>query len=189
MSCQLTAGGPASIYPLKDSQIADLRGLADRYATGLMAKGATLESRFGTVMKPDGVPFYLVTYSPASAQAAPWQGLFFAEQGPFYLTGDVSVDPVAGTMSVDASVLSGAATVVHVRWVVTGSPAARTPTNIAGMLTSLDIANPGPHARDCLERCLALHAPQCVPIRAGNEPELVATIAACAASCLVNCVC
>jgi hypothetical protein len=140
-------------------------------------------------MKPDGVPLYLVTYVPASAQRNPWHGRFFADQGPYYLAGDVAVDPAAGTMSVEASVLSGDTTVVHVRWVVTGSPADRTPTNIAGMLTSLEIVNAGPHASGCLEKCLALHAPQCVPIRSGNEPELVATIAACAASCLVVCVC
>jgi hypothetical protein len=189
MSCQLTSGGQKSIFPLKNAQIERIRQLGLEFTLTLGAKDMGLEPRFGAVMKPDGVAFYLATYCPSSPGMSAWRGMFFADQGPYYIAGSVDADPNSGRVSTDMSVLEGRTPIVNVRWVVTGPAVGTEPTNIAGMLSELNIVNPGPHARECLRDCIALHAPQCVPMRQGNEPELVATVAAVAASCLINCRC
>jgi hypothetical protein len=189
MSCQLTDGGPSSIFPLTEEQITSLREMGRVFVTSNTPSGSRLVARFGAAMKPDGVPFYLMTYSPETPTRDEWRGLFVMEQGPFQINGTVRAVPATGVMSVHSTVLRGQTTVVDVRWDVMGPAVGTNPTNVAGMLTGTEIMNPGPHAPDCLRDCLALHAPQCVPMREGNEPQLVATVAAIAASCLIICRC
>ncbi len=87
MSCQLTDGGPPSVFPLLDEQIARVREMARVFASTTTPSGSRLVSRFGAAMKPDGVPFYLATYAPETAMRDEWLGLFVTEQGPFQING------------------------------------------------------------------------------------------------------
>ena len=192
MTCIIADGGIKAIFPLRRAQIDALINRAGARAAERKIVVERLEQRFGTMMKPDGAPFYLVTYSPAPPQETSWEGFFLTELGPCEVYGRVAADPPTGILTVEAavSVQAPSANVrVEVSWRVQGQSQASTPANVAGILLETRIESAGPHDERCLRDCLALHAPDCVPMRRGSEAQLVAAVAAVAASCLVNCRC
>ncbi len=191
MTCIIVEGGTKATFPLRTSQIDALVNRANTRAAERRMPREQLEQRFGTTMKPDGTPFYLVTYSPATAQERAWDGFFFTELGPCEVYGLVGADPITGIVSVEAavSVQPPSGVRIAVSWRIQGPSLASTPANVAGILLETRIDNADPHDERCLRDCLALHAPDCVPIRRGSEAQLVAAVAAVAASCLVNCRC
>lgn len=192
MTCIIADGGTKAIFPLRQSQIDALINRAHAIAGDRKFTLDQLEQRFGTTMKPDGIPFYLVTYSPATPQDSAWDGFFFTELGPCEVYGSVAADPATGILRVAATVTVNPPSMdvrVVVSWRVHGPSQAATPVNVAGILLETRIENAGPHDERCLRDCLGLHAPDCVPMRRGSEAQLVAAVAAVAASCLVNCRC
>jgi hypothetical protein len=192
MSCILTDGGIKAIFPLRRNQIDSLLGRAAERAVQRKIGVDRLEQRFGVTMKPDGAAFYVVTYAPPTPSDNTWEGFFFTELGPCELYGRVGADPGTGIVNVEAAVTVSAPSTgvrVAVSWRVHGPAATSTASNVAGLLLETRIENQGPHDERCLRDCIALHAPECVPMKRGNESQLVAAIAAVAASCLVNCRC
>jgi len=192
MTCIIMEGGTKAIFPLHRSQIDALINRATARAAERKVTLERLDQRFGTTMKPDGTPFYLVTYSPATPQDRAWDGFFFTELGPCEVFGGVAADPATGILGVQAVVgvdPPSASVRVVVSWRVHGPAQGSTSVNVAGILLETRIESAGPHDERCLRDCLALHAPECVPIRRGGEAQLVAAVAAVAASCLVNCRC
>lgn len=81
MTCIIVEGGTKAIFPLRQSQIDALISRASARAAERKVTLERLEQRFGAMTKPDGIPFYLVTYSPATPQDNAWQGFFLTEFG------------------------------------------------------------------------------------------------------------
>lgn len=189
MSCYLVEGGLKSIFPLRPTQIDRIQSGCKAVATRRGHRAASLDLRFGAMARPDGRPFYLATWVPATPPTRRWEGGFYTELGPYRLEGLVTADPPSGVMSVAASVSSGGRTVVDVTWRIQGPAVGTTPPNVAGMWLGMRVRKAGPHNVNCLRDCLTLHAPDCVPMKRGNESELVACAAAVAAGCLINCRC
>jgi len=189
MSCYLVEGGFKSIFPLRPTQIGRIQSSCNAFAKRRGHRATSLDLRFGAMTRPDGQPFYLATFAPATPSTRRWEGGFYTELGPYNLEGLVEAEPASGIMSVTARVLSRGRTIVDVTWRIQGPPIETDPPNVAGMWLGMRIRKAGPHAANCLRDCLTLHAPDCVPMKRGNESQLVACAAGVAAGCLINCRC
>jgi hypothetical protein len=143
----------------------------------------------GAALRPDGSPFYLTTLAPslAAALASAWQGAFYAPFGVGNIVGTVSGDQGSAplsTVTVSAVLRVDGKEHVRAEWAMIGQNL--TTPNVAALIKSINITNPGPHNPEDMRRCIALHGPQ----RAFGEPKaLVAMQCGVAAACLIEAIC
>jgi len=214
MSCMialLQGGDPTrEIFPISTDQAADLQatGAAEMlYLLGVQALGELLfkpTQYVGAALKPDGSAFYLTTIAPDFGGVADpvgqWRGAFFAPFGVGDIVGTVEGDLASPgkkptSIKVKARLLldqggdgltqaRGRAVQASVDWEVAGSQATR--PNKASLIRSVTIHDPGPHDRDDIRRCVALHAPQ---RSFGEARAIIAMQCGVAAACLLEAIC
>lgn len=214
MSCMialLQGGDPTrEIFPLTTDQVADLQATGAAEIFHLLGVQALSELLFepaqyvGAALRPDGSPFYLTTVAPNFGLVADpvgqWRGGFFAPFGVGDIVGTVegnlaSPGKKPTAIKVKARLLlddggdrltqaRSRSPYVSVDWEVAGSQATR--PNKASLIRSVIIHDPGPHNRDDIRRCVALHAPQ---RSFGEARAVVAMQCGVAAACLLEAIC
>jgi hypothetical protein len=192
MIALLQGGDPTrEIFPISTDQAADLQatGAAEMlYLLGVQALGELLfkpTQYVGAALKPDGSAFYLTTIAPD------WVGDIVGT-----VEGDLASPGKKPTsIKVKARLLldqggdgltqaRGRGVQASVDWEVAGSQATR--PNKASLIRSVTIHDPGPHDRDDIRRCVALHAPQ---RSFGEARAIIAMQCGVAAACLLEAIC
>lgn len=205
MSCMIAAlpGGSPEMFPIPFKTFMELRDSGRVAATGFGLKTEQMDSQefMGATTRTDGTPFYLWSTAPSLEDGLQndWTGTFFAPFGVGNLYGRVDVQPgqvkekpedkvedeyAITTLSVEARFSVKGKDAVVAKWTVIGSQL--TVPNKMALIQSVDVVDSGPHSKEDIRKCIALHAPQRV---LGEPRAIVAMQCGVAAACLIEAIC
>ena len=197
MSCMIAAlpGGSPEIFPLPIKRLMSLQTDGLRFAgqMNLKKSEANTEEFMGVATRTDGTPFYLWLTAPdlTEGEEKNWSSAFFAPFGVGNLYGSVHAEPgqldteyAMTTLTVEARFSIEGKDAVAAKWTVIGSQL--TVPNKMAIIKSVEIVDPGPHDREDIRKCIALHAPQRV---LGEPRAIVAMQCGVAAACLIEAIC
>ncbi len=198
MSCMIAAlpGGSPEIFPIPVKSFMKLRESGINVAKGFGLKSKQIESEefFGATTRTDGTPFYLWSTAPSLkvGKLENWSGTFFAPFGVGNLYGHVEAEPgqektdkyAITTLNVEARFEVEGKDLVAAKWTVIGSQL--TVPNKMAIIKKVKVIDAGPHNKEDIRKCIALHAPQRV---LGEPRAIVAMQCGVAAACLIEAIC